>query len=77
MPPLFAIEPNIACYLTLFAIKKWKKDNPTAIENITIVCELESDFVAFHHQIPAIDTIVNFSPEGLDDFFPSLQYTTQ
>uniref|UniRef100_A0AC34FVG5 Uncharacterized protein n=1 Tax=Panagrolaimus sp. ES5 TaxID=591445 RepID=A0AC34FVG5_9BILA len=47
------------------------------IENITIVCELESDFVAFHHQIPAIDTIVDFSAEGLDDFFPSLQYTTQ
>uniref|UniRef100_A0A914XYN4 RYYR-CCHC domain-containing protein n=1 Tax=Panagrolaimus superbus TaxID=310955 RepID=A0A914XYN4_9BILA len=77
MPPLFAIEPNIACYLTLLAIKKWKKDNPTAIDNITIVCELESDFVAFHHQIPAIDTIIDFSPDGLDDFFPSLQYTTQ
>uniref|UniRef100_A0AC34FX88 Uncharacterized protein n=1 Tax=Panagrolaimus sp. ES5 TaxID=591445 RepID=A0AC34FX88_9BILA len=58
-------------------IKKWKSDNPTAIENITIVCELESDFMAFHHQIPAIDTIVDFSPKGVDDFFPSLQYTTQ
>uniref|UniRef100_A0A914YR86 RYYR-CCHC domain-containing protein n=1 Tax=Panagrolaimus superbus TaxID=310955 RepID=A0A914YR86_9BILA len=61
----------------LLAIKKWKKDNPTAIDNITIACELESDFEAFYHQIPAIDTIVDFSPEGLDDFFPSLQYTTQ
>jgi hypothetical protein len=77
MPPLFAIEPNISCYLTLLAVKKWKQDNPQGIDNITIVCELESDFVAFHHQIPAIDTIDDFSAESLDDFFPSLQYTTQ
>lgn len=31
MTPPFAIEPNVACYLMLLAIKKWKKDNPDAV----------------------------------------------
>ena len=29
--PPFAIEPNVACYLMLVALKKWKRENPNAV----------------------------------------------
>ena len=42
-----------------------------------VVCENDNDFISFHHQIPVVDSVDDFSPENFDDFFPSLQYTTQ